>query len=321
MLYYIHNITNDLIGFRYNDNIYYYIKNAQNDIIGILDLYYNIVAKYKYDAWGNIVSILDGNNTDVSNNLSHIANINPFRYRSYYYDQETKLYYLNSRYYNPLWGRFINGDGIIGSNDDVISYNLYVYCSNNPINNSDLLGNNIFTDMWNGIKKLGANILNRINNIGKAGTKAVEKAFNSIVNIGKETIDNFVAEGGCGKGVGASFSLGKLDTGIDAYQDVTYGIKDKQVYSNISVEKAINIFGFGVSSSFEHPYPFPSDTTYFKYDPLNYKMLKSSKYSTSSFSLNTPISSTRTDGIFIGVAVNIHLGYGCHAKVWWDIEW
>lgn len=72
---------------------------------------------------------------------NHIGNINPYRYRSYYYDTETKLYYLNSRYYNPLWGRFINADGIIGANQDILSYNLYAYCSNNPIMNTDIDGN------------------------------------------------------------------------------------------------------------------------------------------------------------------------------------
>lgn len=69
-----------------------------------------------------------------------IAIINPFRYRSYYYDRETNLYYLNSRYYNPEWGRFINADGIINGNTDIIGHNLYAYCSNNPVGNMDSEG-------------------------------------------------------------------------------------------------------------------------------------------------------------------------------------
>ena len=141
VLYYLYNDTSDLLGLNYNGVIYYYIKNYQNDIIGILDSNYNIVAKYEYDSFGNIINITDENNNDISNDLNHIANINLFRYRSYYYDKETKLYYLNNRYYNPLWGRFINADGIINGNKDVLGHNLYAYCSNDFVNKCDSSGN------------------------------------------------------------------------------------------------------------------------------------------------------------------------------------
>lgn len=137
MIYYIRNDVDDLLGFKYNNTVYYYIKNIQDDIIGIIDSNNNIIANYKYDSWGNIISITDNNGNDISNNTNHIANINPFRYRSYYYDTETNLYYLNSRYYNPTWGRFINADGIIGANEDILGYNLYAYCGNNPIIQKD----------------------------------------------------------------------------------------------------------------------------------------------------------------------------------------
>lgn len=70
----------------------------------------------------------------------HIGNINQQGYRSYYFDQETGLYYLNSRYYSPEFGRFINADDILGANEDILSYNLYAYVSNNPINYSDHTG-------------------------------------------------------------------------------------------------------------------------------------------------------------------------------------
>ena len=126
----MYNEVDDIIGFKYNNEVYYYIKNGQNDIIGILDNNYNKIVEYIYDSWGNILEIKD-------NSINNIGIINPFRYRSYYYDNETKLYYLNSRYYNPLWGRFINCDGIIGANEDILSYNLYAYCSNNPVNMID----------------------------------------------------------------------------------------------------------------------------------------------------------------------------------------
>lgn len=138
VLYFMRDGIDDLFGFKYNNDTYYYVKNIQNDIIGILDSNCILVANYKYDSWGKIVSITDGEGNDVSDNSSHIANINPFRYRCYYYDKETKLYYLNERYYNPELRRFINSDsygGEIGGN--ILSHNIYAYTLNNPIMNYD----------------------------------------------------------------------------------------------------------------------------------------------------------------------------------------
>ena len=134
--YYMYDLTG-IIGLDYNGNKYYYIKNAQEDIVGILNENYVQVVSYEYDSWGNIVSIVDS--TDEK-----IGTINPFRYRSYYYDNETQLYYLNNRYYNPKWKRFISPDSYLCANRDIISNNLYVYCSNNPINNSDNTGESLF---------------------------------------------------------------------------------------------------------------------------------------------------------------------------------
>ncbi len=75
---------------------------------------------------------------------NNIGVINPFRYRGYYYDVETGFYYLNSRYYNPEWCRFISPDVMIASNQDFPSFNMYVYASNNPIMNTDMTGYGIF---------------------------------------------------------------------------------------------------------------------------------------------------------------------------------
>ncbi len=140
IIYYLYD-SDGLVGLKYNENVYYYEKNLQDDIIGIIDENGNKIVTYIYDSWGKILSIKDQNNNDISSNLNHIGNINPFRYRSYYYDVEIGLYYLNHRYYNPEIGRFISPDVVIGANEDMLSYNLYAYVSNNPISNCDNTGN------------------------------------------------------------------------------------------------------------------------------------------------------------------------------------
>ncbi|MBR3864968.1 MAG: RHS repeat-associated core domain-containing protein, partial [Clostridia bacterium] len=85
-----------------------------------------LVAKYAYDAFGNC--------TILQNNSDNIADINPFRYRGYYYDIESGLYYLKARYYDPTIGRFISPDGVeYLEPDNVLGLNLYAYCYNNPI--------------------------------------------------------------------------------------------------------------------------------------------------------------------------------------------
>ena len=65
---------------------------------------------------------------------------NPFRYRGYYYDTETGLYYLQSRYYNPQWGRFLNADGYVSTGQGLLGYNMYAYCNKNPIMYTDPAG-------------------------------------------------------------------------------------------------------------------------------------------------------------------------------------
>ena len=131
MLYYLYN-GDELLGFIYNNNTYYYHKNMFEDIIGIYDSSYNEIVTYKYDSWGNIKNITDNSNVNL-------GIINPFRYRSYYYDEETQLYYLSSRYYNPKIGRFINSDDGIDT-DVQIGFNLYQYSYNNPVNLMDDTG-------------------------------------------------------------------------------------------------------------------------------------------------------------------------------------
>ena len=122
-------------GIQYNGEPYYFFKNLQGDVVAIVDKDAQTVAKYSYDAWG-VCTIAQ----DVSD--CGIANVNPFRYRGYYYDSETSLYYVASRYYNPELGRFLNSDDpmFLGVSGTPLSYNLFTYCENNPVNYVDLTG-------------------------------------------------------------------------------------------------------------------------------------------------------------------------------------
>ncbi|MCL2312301.1 MAG: RHS repeat-associated core domain-containing protein [Firmicutes bacterium] len=79
---------------------------------------------------GKVISI-----NDTSRNK--IGEINPLRYRSYYYDTETELYYLNSRFYDTETGRFINADGYISTDQGINDKNMYIYCGNNPVSRKD----------------------------------------------------------------------------------------------------------------------------------------------------------------------------------------
>ncbi len=145
---YFHYGVDGLAGFNYNGVEYLYKKNAQNDIIGICDINGEQIVKYYYDAYGNFKIFVKNNANflDIEKengyNVSYaeLAKVNPFRYRSYYYDNETGLYYLNSRYYDPQIGRFINADDVSVLDVTKIALNglnLYAYCLNNPVNHID----------------------------------------------------------------------------------------------------------------------------------------------------------------------------------------
>lgn len=148
-------------GFSYCGNNYYYKKNAQNDIIAIFDANNVELCRYAYDAWGNQktfvkygenfldIDIEENYNLVKTNNELVISQINPFRYRGYYYDIETGLYYLNSRYYDPQIGRFVNVDDIAYlSPKEINGLNLYIYCKNNPVMYTDKNGTSWWDDFW-----------------------------------------------------------------------------------------------------------------------------------------------------------------------------
>ena len=120
-------------GFSIDGTFYYYVKNLQGDVTQIRDENNNLIASYVYDAWGKVLSLTE-------NTTNNIGAKNAIRYRGYYYDTESNLYYLNARYYDPQIKRFISPDAMLGANSGINVYNLYAYCGNNPINYVDYTG-------------------------------------------------------------------------------------------------------------------------------------------------------------------------------------
>lgn len=111
-----------------NGTVYYYITNLQGDVMKLERADGGSGAQYAYDAWGNIIAM-----------SGTLAELNPLRYRGYVYDQETGFYYLNSRYYDPAVGRFINADNQL-TMGTLAGVNLFTYCGNDPVNRKDPTG-------------------------------------------------------------------------------------------------------------------------------------------------------------------------------------
>ena len=129
---------------RHKKQMYFYLRDGQGNIIAIVDSTGSVVVQYYYDAWGNH-KVVDANGDEITDQ-NNIGNLNPFRYRGYYYDTETGLYFLQTRYYDLEVGRFLNRDSVQYADPETINgLNLYAYCLNNPIEYTDPYGT---TEWW-----------------------------------------------------------------------------------------------------------------------------------------------------------------------------
>ena len=136
---YMYDHNGELYGFKYNNTPYYYLRDALGNINAILSSSGSLVAKYEYDAWGNHKVL--SSSGDENTSTTFIGNINSFRYKGYYFDYETQLFYCNSRYYSPELCRWISPDSIEYLDPESINgLNLYAYCGNDPINKYDPSG-------------------------------------------------------------------------------------------------------------------------------------------------------------------------------------
>ena len=139
---FVYDENNQPLAMKYNNTLYYYVLNAQGDVIALADQNGNLIAKYSYDPWGKLLSVTPNGWLDEQNAYYlEVAEANPLRYRGYYYDAETGFYYLQSRYYDPEIGRFINADSYASTDaTGLLSTNMFAYCENDPVNRSDPSG-------------------------------------------------------------------------------------------------------------------------------------------------------------------------------------
>ncbi len=188
-LYFYYDKDGNPIGFDLNNNNYYYVTNLQGDIIAILSSSNGLLAEYEYDAWGNCTILYDTND---------IADINPLRYRGYYYDTDTNLYYLQSRYYDSNIGRFINADDAEmiteEQNDNILQYNLFTYTFGNFINYTDAYGLSPVRNVSNSVKYDRKKVKKYIK-------QWVYKRNNAFIDCKKNDCTNFVSQCLCAGGL------------------------------------------------------------------------------------------------------------------------
>ena len=170
------------------------------------------MVEYKYDAWGNHEAEV------ASEDYVALAEINPFRYRGYYFDEETGLYYLQTRYYDPEVGRFISRDSIEYADPEIIcGLNLYAYCGNNPVMNVDPMGN----AWWDWLLSIGQIIVGGILIItgvgaGFGAAMVAGGAIGLVTNIVGSTI---------GGGIGSMLNgYGAISTGLSLFSFGVPGI-------------------------------------------------------------------------------------------------
>ena len=207
-----------LIGFKRNGTTYTYVFNGLGDVMEILDSSGNAVVSYLYDAWGAPISI-------TGPMASTLGVQNPIRYRGYYYDTETGLYYINSRYYDPVVGRFINADGYVSTGQGLLGHNMFVYCGNNPVNNMDSTGR-----FWG-----------KVGDWFKKAGDSVSKFVNKVVNCVSQS---FSAKVEVGSGFGYTKKNGIANTTVEAIGIGTewgYDCKSKATYSRDKSSAAIKV--------------------------------------------------------------------------------
>ena len=215
---FVYDENNQPLAMKYNNTLYYYVLNAQGNVVRIVNSSRSVVASYTYDPWGKIIS-----------SSGTLADINPLRYRGYYYDSETGFYYLQSRYYDPEIGRFINADSYASTDaTGLLSTNMFAYCENDPVNGSDPNGEWIHIAIGSAMGAVTSIIT------GYASAKQAGKDYSLFMA---------VTDGlsGAASGALAASGVGMVGQIIgNAAIEVTKGIVNGQSSANEIIENAIS---------------------------------------------------------------------------------
>ena len=229
--YFSYDSAGNLIGMSAGSNRYFYTRNAQNDITGLIDENGTSVVQYQYDSWGKLLGI-------TGSLASTIGKRNPFRYRGYYYDDETGMYYLQSRYYDPEIKRFICADDIDNVSDlqeMPIEKNLYIYCDNNPIARIDTNGR-----AWLGVAIAG--IAGALSSVGKQIKDGKSLKELNLIDVASSAISCAVAVTGLGKAVQAVVS------GVTSFaSSISNGEKIGESFLAAGLNAAIALTGPGAA--------------------------------------------------------------------------
>ena len=226
---FLYDESGNAYSFVYNGTQYYYVRNLQGDVVKILNISGAVVASYTYDAWGKVTS------------SGSIGQINPIRYRGYYYDTDMGFYYLQSRYYDPVVKRFINADDVslLGANGDFTSLNLYAYCGNNPVDRSDDAG-----EAWHILVGAG---------VGALSSFVASVATQLITQKGKFDLDEAIISAGYGAITGAwvtacpgaapyiSGAMGVVESLVDDCLMSDEKISPKEIASNAIISGAFGL--------------------------------------------------------------------------------
>ena len=226
---FIYDNTGKPYAVKYDNQIFYYVLNLQGDVIAIITHWGETYGTYTYDAWGNVIA-----------QSGSIASLNPIRYRGYYYDAETGLYYLGSRYYDPAVKRFINADGaalatINPYSNGLTDKNYFAYCDNNPVSRNDDGG-----EFWGSV-------------VASAVLGGVTSAFDAVI-AGESTTGVIkaaakgAASGAISGAIGGILTVAKAPTIIKAVASATYSAATN-IYNQKKTNPNAKIDWYSVTTS------------------------------------------------------------------------
>ena len=230
-LEFVYDDGNQPFAMIYNDGststLYYYVLNAQGDVIALLNANGKLAASYDYDAWGNC-TVYDSS-AKVLTDPTSIANLNPLRYRGYYYDAETGFYYLQSRYYDFANCRFINADAYATTNaGSFLSCNMFAYCENNPINRVDPDGV-FWRELGAKISKTWGEIKSWASNTFGAGATLVQQTKHSETELVSWGLNYFVT---AKSGTSSSITLASKGNSSKPFSVYAQGRSDNYMLSS-----------------------------------------------------------------------------------------